>query len=79
MTEKKSGFLGIISGIVSIFITGAVCCGVSLVSVLGLTSVITVLDIFPYHGIEIKMIAIAFLIYSFFDLYRHLEVCKIKK
>jgi hypothetical protein len=79
VTEKKSGFLGIIAGIVSIFITGAACCGVSLISVLGLTSVITFLDIFPYHGIELKVLGILLLVYSFSDLYRNLEVCKIKK
>ncbi len=79
LTEKKSGFLGIAWGVISAFITWCACCGVSLLSFLGLTSVISFLSIFPYDGLEIKLLAILLLLYSFSDLYRHLEVCKIKK
>lgn len=79
VTERPLGFLGILAGIVSAVITGAACCGVSLISVLGLTSVIAFLDIFPYHGTEIKSLGVLFLIYSFSDLYKNLGVCRIKK
>ena len=79
VTEKKSGFIGIFSGIVSGFIAGASCCGPSLISLFGLTSVITFLEVLPYHGTEIKTLGIALLIYSFYDLYKNLEVCKVRK
>ncbi len=78
-TERPSWFLGIFAWALSAIISGTACCWVSLISVLGLTSVITFLDIFPFHGTEIKLISIAILFYSFLDLYKNLEVCKIKK
>jgi hypothetical protein len=68
-----------IGGIMSALITGCACCGVSLLSFLGLTSIISFLSIFPYDGLELKVLAILLLIYSFIDLYRNLEVCKVKK
>ena len=66
LTERPTGFIGVFVGSVSAVITGTVCCGVSL-------------DIFPYHGIELKFLGILFLLYGFTDLYRNLELCKIKK
>lgn len=32
--QKKSGLLGMLSGIISVMITGASCCGITLISVL---------------------------------------------
>jgi uncharacterized membrane protein len=64
------------SGIISVFITGASCCGITLISVLGLSSVIGFLEIFPYHGLEIKALSIALLIYAVLDSLRNLESCK---
>ncbi|GAB0175123.1 MAG: hypothetical protein HHAS10_10020 [Candidatus Altimarinota bacterium] len=77
--KKGSSFLGVVSGIISTFITGCVCCGVSLLSVLGLTSAIAFLEIFPYDGLEVKGVAIILLIYTTIDTLKNLEVCKIKK
>lgn len=77
--KKSSSFLGIMSGILSTFITGCVCCGVSLLSVLWLTSVIAFLEVFPYDGLEVKAIAILLLLYSTYDILVNLETCKIKK
>lgn len=77
--KKRSSFLGIISGIMSTFITGCVCCGVSLLSLLWLTSVIAFLEVLPYDGLEVKFFAILLLLYSTVDILRNLEVCKIKK
>lgn len=51
----------------------------TLISVLGLTSVIGFLEIFPYHGIEIKLLGILMLSYSVYDLYFHLDECKIPR
>lgn len=44
-----------------------------------MTSLITFLELFPYHGIELKVLGIILLLYSFRDLYTNLEVCKIRK
>ena len=77
--KKRSSFLGILSGIMSTFITGCVCCGVSLLSVLGLTSVIAFLEVLPYDGLEVKGVAILLLLYSTWDTLKNLEVCRIKK
>lgn len=77
--KKRSSFLGILSGILSTFITGCVCCGVSLLSLLGFTSVIAFLEILPYNGLEVKAVAVVLLIYSTLDTLKNLEVCKIKK
>lgn len=78
-TDRPSEFLGILAWGLSAVISGTACCGVSLISVLGLTSVLSFLDMFPYHGVELKAVGILLLIYSFIDLYRNLEVCKRKK
>lgn len=74
---KTSGWLGILGGVFWIFITGASCCGVTLISVLGMTSVIGFLEIFPYHGLEIKTLGLIVLIYTCWDLYKNIDVCKI--
>ena len=73
---RSSGFLGLIGWVFSLFITWASCCGITLISVLGMTSVIGFLEIFPYHGIELKILGILMLFYAVYDLYSHLEVCK---
>ncbi len=75
-SERPSGFLWLMWWVFSVFITGASCCGITLISVLGLTSVIGFLEIFPYHGIELKILGVLMLLYSVYDLYSHLEVCK---
>lgn len=77
--KKRSSFLWIISWIASTFITGCVCCWVSLLSVLGLTSIIAFLEILPYDGLEMKGLAIALLLWTTIDTLKNLEVCKIKK
>jgi hypothetical protein len=77
--KKHTSFMGILSGIISTFITGCVCCGVSLLSLLWLTSVIAFLEVLPYDGLEVKFWAILILLYSTFDMLNNLEVCKIKK
>ena len=74
--QKKSGLLGMLSGIISVMITGASCCGITLISVLWLSSVIGFLEIFPYHGLEIKTLGILILLYAVWDSVRNLESCK---
>lgn len=73
---KKHTLLGPISGIISVFITGASCCGITLISVLGLSSVIGFLEIFPYHGLEIKTLSVLILLYAVGDMLKNLESCK---
>lgn len=77
--KEPRWFLGIIGGITGIFISGASCCGVTLISLLGLTSVIGFLEIFPYDGLEIKILWLILLLYAYFDIYAHIDNCKIKK
>ena len=77
--KKGTSFFAVFSWIISTFITGCVCCWVSLLSVLGLTSIISFLEILPYDGLEVKSFAILLLVYSTYDALKNLEVCKIKK
>jgi hypothetical protein len=50
-----------------------------MISVLGLTSVISFLEIFPYHGIELKILGFLLLVFSLLYLLRDLETCEIPK
>ena len=77
--QKVSWFFGFIGWVISVFITGASCCGITLISVLGLTSVIGFLEIFPYHGLELKILGVCLLSYSVYDLYAHIDECRLSK
>lgn len=73
-----SGLAGLFSGIIWVCITGASCCGITLISVLGLSSIIGFLEIFPYHGLEIKTAWIIILLYATYTSLKNLNSCKRK-
>lgn len=78
-SQKKSGFAWFFGGILGILITGASCCGVGLISVLGMSAVLPFLERFPYHGIEVRFFAVAVLFYAVFDALRDIDSCRIQK
>lgn len=75
--KTYSSIFWVVWGFFWVFITWASCCGITLISALWLTSVITFLEIFPYHGIEIKALWIILLFYSTIDIYKNLYQCRI--
>lgn len=75
---RESSSVGLVVGgssIVSIAAAGCTSCGLTILSVLGLSSVLTVL---PFDGLTVHLISIALLIFSTFYMLRKLKVvCKI--
>ncbi|MBP6981715.1 hypothetical protein KBB25_02990 [Candidatus Gracilibacteria bacterium] len=73
--HKKTGF-GILSGLLGTIISGASCCGSTLAIFFGLTPI---MSLFPYDGLELKILSVFGLLYALNDLYTHLETCRIGK
>lgn len=71
----KNG-IGASGGIIWTIISGASCCGWTLAIYFGLIPLMTLL---PYDGLEIKLFAVIWLLWANYDLYKYLEVCRIKK
>lgn len=71
----KNG-IGASGGIIWTIISGASCCGSTLAIYFGLIPLMTLL---PYDGLEIKLFAVIWLLWANYDLYKYLEVCRIKK
>ncbi|NRH21338.1 hypothetical protein HOO68_04815 [Candidatus Gracilibacteria bacterium] len=71
----KNG-IGASGGIIGTIISGASCCGSTLAIYFGLIPLMTLL---PYDGLEIKLFAVIGLLWANYDLYKYLEVCRIKK
>jgi len=73
--EKKSS-LWLFWWFIWILVTGCPACSITLASYFGLASVISV---FPFWWIELKIISVFLLLYVVYTTIRDLEVCKIKK
>ncbi|MDD2871084.1 MAG: hypothetical protein PHS49_03765 [Candidatus Gracilibacteria bacterium] len=74
-TDKKNTILGGIGGFFGVLITGCPACSITLASYLGLASIISV---FPFYGMELKVLSLALLLYVVYDTLKSLEVCKVK-
>ena len=72
-TKSGTGMLGWILGTI---ISGASCCGLTLASYFGL---LPLMNLLPYNGIEIKIVATLGLLYALYDILKNLEACKMKK
>lgn len=61
--------------IIWVLVSGCPACSITLASYIGLAGIISV---FPYHGLELKIISIFLLIYANYSTMKNLEVCKVK-
>jgi hypothetical protein len=68
--------MGASGGIIGTIISGASCCGGTIAIYFGLIPLMTLL---PYDGLEIKGLAVLGLLWAIWDLYTHLETCRMKK
>ncbi len=71
----KNG-IGASGGIIWTIISGASCCGWTLAIYFGLIPLMTLL---PYDGLELKLLAILWLLWANYDLYKNLELCRMRK
>lgn len=74
---KKVGFFGTVGIFLGVAAPGCAACGVGLLSLIGLTSVLTIL---PFQGREINIIAIAIIVFSIIKISGKLynPVCQVK-
>ncbi len=68
--------IGASGGIIGTIISGASCCGGTLAIYFGLIPLMTLL---PYDGLEIKFLAVLWLLWANYDLYKYLELCRMGK
>ena len=72
--QKKLGFI-FGAGVVSLVSAGCAACGLSLLSVVGLGSIVAFL---PFHGIEFYIVSIAILLWSLYiNLGAWVKACRI--
>ncbi len=72
----KKSWIGVFWGFVWALVSGCPACSITLASYLGLASV---MSLFPYSGIELKVLSVFILVYANYSTIRNLEVCSIKK
>ena len=73
--KNKKDWASFIGGIVSVIISGSSCCGLSLAMFFGLTPLMQLL---PFSGLEIKVVATILLLIGLFNLLANLLTCKMK-
>lgn len=67
--------IGTIGGTIGTILSGCSCCGLTLASYFGLLPLMSLL---PYDGLEIKILGTLGLLWALSDLYKNLEVCRIR-
>lgn len=72
---KKQG-IGGFATFSGILVAGCPACSISIASYIGLAGV---LSLFPYHGIELKIISVFLLLFTDYYLLKTLQQCSIKK
>ena len=73
---KKTMWVWSIASFFWILVSGCPACSITLASYLWLASI---LSVFPYHWIELKVISFLMLLYVVYDTLKTLETCNIKK
>jgi len=73
--QASSSWAGAIGGFLWILVAGCPACSITIASYIGLAGIIS---IFPFYGLELKVISVFLLIYANFSILRQLELCKIK-
>jgi len=71
--EKKE-HLGVLGGLVAIIVSGSTCCGATLAVYFGLMPLMMML---PYDGLEIKVVAVAGLLYGLWVMLTRLTTCMV--
>lgn len=72
-TENKTSFSALFLGIL---VAGCPACSISIASYIGLAGLIS---LFPYYGLELKIIAIPMLIYANYSTIKNLNTCQINQ
>lgn len=72
----KKSWVWFIWWILWVIVSGCPACSITLASYIGLAWIISIL---PYHWLELKVLAIFFLLYANYSTLKNLEVCKVKK
>ena len=73
---KKTMWVWSIASFFWILVSGCPACSITLASYLWFASI---LSVFPYHWIELKVISFLMLLYVVYDTLKTLETCNIKK
>lgn len=68
--------IGTIGGIIGTVLSGCSCCGLTLASYFGL---LPLMNMLPYSGLEIKVLATLGLLWALSDTYKNLEICRVKR
>jgi len=71
---KKSG-VWLLGWFLGILVSGCPACSITFASYVWLASIIWV---FPYYGLELKILSVFLLVYANYSIFNNLEVCKIK-
>ncbi len=73
LKENSTSTIGAFFGIIA---AGCPACSITLASYIGLASLLT---LFPYDGLELKVISVPLLIYANYSLLSTLHECKLKR
>lgn len=72
--SAKEGSTSVIATFVGILAAGCPACSITLASYIGLAGL---LSLFPYDGLELKVIAIPMLVYANYSVLKNLNSCKV--
>jgi len=70
--ENTGSFLG---GFFAVIVAGCPACSITLASYIGLAGI---LSIFPFYGLELKVLTVPILMWANYSILRNLSVCKMK-
>lgn len=74
--KKKNLWIWWVASFFWVLVWGCPACSITVASYLGLASI---LSVFPYHWLELKVLSFIMLIYVVYDTLKTLEICSIKK
>jgi len=72
---KKSEVTGWLGWLIWVLVSGCPSCSITLASYVGLAGTIS---LFPYNGLELKVLSVGLLMYAVYKNLMTLEVCKVK-
>lgn len=73
--NTKNNFIWWLGWFFWVLVTGCPACSITIASYIWLASIISV---FPYHGLELKVLSFVLLLYVVYDTLYNLEICKVK-